>query len=71
MLLFSGVVDSSLNSREDYKMKVGDKVVLLTPGVVKEFDEFGNVVVQWGDGTIGYYQENELQVVNQSGTKLD
>jgi len=52
-------------------MKVGDKVVLLTPGVVKEFDEFGNVVVQWGDGTIGYYQENELQVVNQSGTKLD
>jgi len=49
-------------------MKIGDKVVLLTPGTVKEFDELGNVVVQWGDGWIGYYQDDELEVINQSGT---
>jgi len=49
---------------EQRKMKIGDKVILLTPGVVKEIDEFGNVVVQWGDGLIGYYQENELEILN-------
>ena len=46
-------------------MKIGDRVILLTPGVVKEFDEFGNVVVQWGNGTIGYYQENELRIYEE------
>jgi len=51
-------------NRGEYKMKIGDEVILLTPGIVREFDEFGNVVVQWGDGLISYYQENELKVLS-------
>lgn len=50
----------------DEKMKVGDMVVSLIPGELLEWDEIGNAVVKWEDGTIGYYQENELKV--QSGT---
>lgn len=49
-------------------MKIGDEIVLLTPGFVKEFDEFGNVVVQWGDGLIGHYEENELKIYNDKFT---
>ena len=52
------------SKEESYKMKIGDEVILLTPGIVREFDEFGNVVVQWGDGLISYYQENELKVLS-------
>jgi len=50
-------------------MKIGDKVFLLPPGEIIEFDEIGNIVVKWSNGFYGYYKENELGIYeDQSGT---